>query len=119
MEVTKDQIAKGLARFIQDDVIPNISDSGMQLVMGIAAGAIDTKPQILDKILENEMLSALAKSGEKYDLSVLKTAATNAINKYGTLSITIPGIKFISPNEKEIQFNSDDIKRLVDRIEGR
>jgi hypothetical protein len=119
MEVSKEQIAKGLARFIQNDMIPHISDSGMQLLLGITAGAIDTKPQVLDSILDNEMLSALSKSGEKYDLSVLKNAATSAIDKYGKLSITIPGIKFISPHEKEIQFSSDDVRKLIDRIEGR
>ena len=119
MEVTKTQIAKGVARFIQDDMIPHVNDSGMQLVLGIAAGAIDSKPQVLDSLLENEMLAAVSKSGEYYDLNVLKNAATSAIDKYGKLTITIPGIKFISPHEKTLQFSSEDVRRLVERIEGR
>lgn len=119
MEVTKEHIAKGLSKFIQNDMIPHITESGMQLVLGIAAGSIETKPQILDKILDNEMLAAVAKTGNGYDLSALRNAATNAIDKYGKLTITIPGIPFISPHEKEIHFGSDDIRKLVDRIEGR
>lgn len=119
MEVTRSQIAKGVARFIQDDMIPHINDSGMQLILGVTAGALDTKPQLLDKLLENEMLVAVAKSGENYDLSVLQKAATSAIDKYGKLSITIPGIKFISPEEKVLQFGSDDVRRLIEKIEGR
>lgn len=119
MEVTRSQIAKGVARFIRDDMIPHINDSGMQLILGVTAGALDTKPQLLDKLLENEMLVAVAKSGENYDLSVLQKAATAAIDKYGKLSITIPGIKFISPEEKVLQFGSDDVRRLIEKIEGR
>lgn len=119
MEVTKQQIAKGVARFIQEDMIPQITDGGMQLLMGVAAGAIDTRPQMLDKILDNEMLSAVAKSGENYDLGLLQKVAVSAVEKYGKLSITIPGIKFISPDEKVLQFGSDDIRRLIERIEGR
>ena len=119
MEVSKAQIAKGVAKFIQDDVIPQVTDSGMQLVLGITAGALETKPKILDSLLDNDMLEAVAKVGENYDLGVLKTAAMASIDKYGKLSITIPGIKFISPTEKVLQFSSDDIRRLVEKIEGR
>jgi hypothetical protein len=119
MEVTKQQIAKGVARFIQEDMIPHVTDSGMQLILGITAGAVDSKPKLLDKLLDNEMLAAVAKNGENYDLSVLQNAATSAVDKYGKLTITIPGIKFISPEEKTLQFGSDDIRRLMARIEGR
>ena len=119
MEVTKEQIAKGVAKFIQDDMIPHISDSGMQLILGVTAGAVETRPNILDKLLSNEMLEAVAKSGNNYDLSLIKNVAASAIEKYGKLSITIPGIKFISPGEKVLQFGSEDVRRLVERIEGR
>lgn len=119
MQVTKEQIAKGVSAFIQEDMIPHITDSGMQLLLGITAGAVETKPGILDKLLENEMLAAVAKSGDHYDLDLLKKAATAAIDKYGKLEITIPGIKFISPHDKVLNFTSEDIRKLVDRIEGR
>ena len=119
MEVTKSQIAKGVAQFIQEDMIPSVSDKGMQLLLGITAGAVETKPQLMDKLLENEMLAIVAKSGDNYDLSLLQNTATQAIEKYGKLTITIPGIKFISPDEKVLQFGSDDVRRLIERIEGR
>lgn len=119
MEVTKEQIAKGIALFINEDMIPSVSDTGMQLVLGITAGAVAAKPQLLDKLLENEMLAAIAKTGNNYDLGVLKNAAISAVDKYGKLTVTIPGIKFISPEEKLFQFSSEDIRKLINRIEGR
>lgn len=119
MEVTKEQIAKGAARFIQEDIIPSVGDTAMQIVLGIAAGTIETNPKLLDKVLENEMLLAVAKSGNNYNLTVLQNAAVSAIDKYGKLSVTIPGIKFISPDDKVLQFGSDDVRRLMARIEGR
>ena len=111
MEVTKEQIAKGVAKFIQEDMIPHISDSGMQLILGVTAGAVETRPNILDKLLSNEMLEAVAKSGNNYDLSLIKNVAASAIEKYGKLSITIPGIKFISPGEKVLQFGEGGFLR--------
>ena len=119
MEVTKEQIAKGVSKFIQEDMIPHITDNGMQLLLGIVAGAVETKPAVLDKLLENEMVSLFAKIGNNYDLDVIKKVAVSAMNKYGKLEITIPGIKFISPNEKVLNFSADDIRRLAERIEGR
>lgn len=119
MDVTKDQIARGFAKFLHEDVIPNVGDSATQIVLGIAASAMDVNPKLLDKVLENEMLTAIAKVGNNYNLSTLQKAAESAIDKYGKLTITIPGIKFVSPDDKILQFGSDDVKRLVSHIEGR
>lgn len=119
MDVTKAQIARGVASFIQEDMIPGIGDNAMQIILGIAAGAITTNPSILDKVLKNEMVRAIAGSGENYDLTAIRTAATAAMERYGKLSVTVPGIKFISPDEKVFQFGSDDVNKLISRIEGR
>lgn len=119
MDVTKDQIAKGIAKFIHEDVIPNVGDNATQIVLGIAASAVETNPKLLEKVLENEMLVAVARVGNNYNLTTLQNAATLAIDKYGKLTVTIPGIKFISPDDKILQFGSDDVKRLVAHIEGR
>lgn len=118
MEVTKTQIAKGLSRFIQEDMLPHVDDRGMQFVLGVASGTIDANPQVLDKLLDNPLLAMAAKSGNNYDLSTLKRAASSAIEKYGKLEITVPGIKFISPADKVFQFSKEDVEKLVSRIEG-
>lgn len=119
MEVTKSQISHGVARFIHEDMIPHIEDNGMRFVLGMIAGSLETSPQLLDKLLENEMVFLIAGSGSNYDLGVLKQVASSTIEKYGKLTVTVPGIKFISPEEKVLQFGKDDIQKLVDRIEGR
>ncbi len=118
MEVTKAQIAKGLAKFIQEDMLPHVDDKGMQFILGVASGAIDANPQALDKLLDNPLFAMAAKSGNNYDLSVLKRSASATIEKYGKLEITVPGIKFLSPADKVFQFSKEDIERLVSRIEG-
>lgn len=118
MEVTKEQIAKGIATFIREDVAPHIGDTPTQIILEIAASAVSVNTSLLDSVLNNQMLAFVAKSGNGYDLQTLQSAAMTAIDKFGKLTVTIPGIKFISPGEKILQFGSDDVKRLVDRIEG-
>lgn len=119
MEVTKAQIAKGVAGFIFEDMMPHVDDKGMQFVMGVFAGSLEANPKALDNLLSNSFFSMAAQSGNNYDLSILKQSVANAIDKCGKLEITIPGIKFISPEDKVFQFNKEDINRLVSRIEGR
>lgn len=119
MEVTKSQISHGVARFIHEDMIPHIEDNGMRFVLGLIAGSLETSPQLLDKLLENEMVLLVAGSGANYDLNALKQATIGTIEKYGKLTVTVPGIKFVSPEEKVLQFGKEDIQKLIDRIEGR
>lgn len=119
MDVTKEQIARGVAKFIHEEVIPGVGDSATQILLGITASAIDTNPRLMDKLLDNGIFSMVARVGNSYNLSTLQNAATSAIDKYGKLTFTIPGIKFISPDDKILQFGSDDVKRLVALIEGR
>jgi hypothetical protein len=119
MEVTKEQIASGVSTFIQKDVAPEVGDTATQIILEIAASAIASNPKLLDPYLENPMFGFVAKVGNAYNLKVLKQSAMAAMDKYGKLTITIPGIKFISPDEKILQFGSEDVKMLVDRIEGR
>lgn len=118
MEVTKEQIARGLSKFIQNDVAPNISDKATQIALEIAAAAVMTNTKLLDSFLDNAFFAMLAKTETGYNLSTLKQSAMAAMNKVGNLTITIPGIKFISPDEKILQFNGEDVKRLVETIEG-
>ena len=119
MEVTKAQIAKGVASFIFEDMMPYVDDKGMQFVMGVFAGSLESNPNSLDKLLNNSFFSMVAKYGDNYDLGLLKNSAINAIDKCGKLEITIPGINFISPTEKVFQFSKEDINKLIGRIEGR
>lgn len=117
MEVSKDQIARGLASYIRDDVSPNVADNATRIVLAIAASAIAANPKLIDAVLENPMFSAVAKRGNGYDMTILKTATVDAMDKYGGLSVTIPGIKFVSPDDKVLQFSGTDVARLVERIE--
>lgn len=120
MEVKKEQVAQGVIKFMRNDVIGHVEDQATKLLLGLAASAIELNANILDGILENEMLSLFIKSKNGgYDFSAIEQAASKAISEYGELTITIPAIKFISPTEKILRFNAEDVKRLRSYIEGR
>lgn len=118
MEVSKEQIAIGIVEFIRGEVIPNVEDTATQVILEVAATSIGANPKLLDKWIDNEMFSTIAKVGNNYNLGTLSMAVTSAIDKHGKITVTIPAIKFVSPKEKLLQFGSDDVKRLVTMIEG-
>ena len=119
MEVTKAQMATGVAKFIKNEIIPNVDENIMKVRFGIAAGAVESDTKIVDKLVDGTMLSALIKTDSGYNMELLKRHAIPALEQYGAITITIPPVKFISPTEKVMQFNGEDIKKLVDYVEGR
>lgn len=119
MEVTRAQVANGVAKFIKNEMIPNVDENIMRVILGIAAGVVETNVEFVDKLLDGTMLSALIKTENGYNMELLKRHAIPAIEQYGAITITVPPIKFISPTEKIMQFNGEDVKKIVDYIEGR
>lgn len=119
MEVTREQIAQGVVKFINSNVINHVDDKATKLLLGMAAAAVEIKPQIIDSVLDNPMLSLFIKTENGYDLSAIEKAAASAMDKYGNLTIYIPPIPFISPSEKTLTFNADDVRKLRASVEGR
>ena len=53
-----------------------------------------------------------------YNVDALKKALVETINTYGDFRLKIPGIKFLSPEEKELTFSAQDINVIYDYMTG-
>jgi hypothetical protein len=119
MDVSKQQLVNGVVKFAKMDVLPKITDKTFRLVLATGIAMLENNPDIADSFLKNDMISAiLMEENGMYETDDLKDALIDAMKEYGDLKIKIPGIKFISPDEKELSFNTQDIGRLSEYIGG-
>lgn len=119
MQATKAQIISGMANFLRSEVIPHIPDVTFRGMLEAGAAMVEMAPQITDKYFSIPIVAmALQEKDGMYDLDFAEAAVCKAMEKHGNWSITIPGIKFISPQEKTLTFTPNDIKTLKRYIAG-
>lgn len=120
MHVEKHKIIDGIIKYIEKDVMPEISsDRGFQVVVSIGISAVKANNKLLDKLFENDVFKSLANYDDEnktYDIDLLYNIAKDSISKCGYFPVKIPAINFISPNEKELKFSAADVDRLKSYI---
>lgn len=120
MRVTKEQFAKGIAQYAENEVIPQISDDkAAQIIASVAVKAIKTNTKLIDTIFENNTVKALFKCNEDgtYEIEEFFSMVTESIKEYGPFPVVIPPIPLISPTVKTLSFTDADINELKRRIE--
>ena len=116
---SKNQIVNGLIKYVELEVISKVEDKALQIVLGIGIIALKRNQDLIDSVLKNPFISYLVKETEdgKYDLDEVFSIIDETLKTYGKLPVTIPAIKFISPNEKTLKFSTEDIAKLKTCIE--
>jgi hypothetical protein len=119
MDVSKQQLINGVIKFGKMDILPKITDKTFKIVLATGMAMLENNADILDPFLKDPMIAALLMEEDGlYETDDLKDALINAMKEYGDLKIKIPGIKFISPEDKELSFNTQDVIRLSEYIGG-
>lgn len=116
---SKNQIVNGLIKYVELEVISKVEDKALQIVLGIGIIALKRNQDLIDSVLKNPFIGYLVKETEdgKYDLDEVFSIIDETLKTYGKLPVTIPAIKFISPNEKTLKFSTEDIAKLKTCIE--
>lgn len=115
MEVSKGQLISGLVRFAKTDVISKIPDKPFRMTLSALVNLIEVRPEAADVVFNNPLLKS---ENGMYDIDLLEQVITKTIDEYGDFPVVIPAIKFISPNEKELRFTSEDVRKLKGYIES-
>lgn len=119
MNVTKQQIVNGLVRYAKNEIIEKISDKPLKIIIATAVSMAEAKPEIVNSIFENPIISSILDEKDgMYNLDTIGSALENAMREYGDFPINIPAIKFISPAEKQLTFNIEDINKLKQYVSG-
>lgn len=119
MTVSKDALVNGFIHYVQEKVLPVMNDN-CRVVGEIAISAVSYNTEPIEKLLNNEMVLALIGNGDMVDLTKVQEILSD-VAKTGNLKFTIPRVPLLNKVEKELRFNDDDVRQLVDIIakEGR
>ena len=119
MYVSKADIITGVIKYTKAEIVDKITDKPLKIIIATCIAAIEINPTVADAIFNNEFVSMiLSEKDGRYDLDIMFSALEKAVMEYGEFSITIPAIKFISPNEKELTFTMSDVHTLKTYISG-
>ena len=119
MNVTKSQIINGFIKYAKAEIINKIIDKPLRMILAAGISALEVNPLIADSIFENSFIAKVFnEQAGYYNLDSIFEIIEKTIDEYGDFPITIPAIKFISPTEKELSFNSRDIHKLKAYISG-
>lgn len=119
MTVTRNQLARGAADYVINEVASHVPDTGMRIAASALAYSLKNNPAILDRVLTGPAISMLLIPDESgaYDVAQALNSVRDAMSKYGNLTLTIPPIPLISKGEKTLSFSAPDVDKLLQYIE--
>lgn len=119
MTVTRNQLARGSADYVLNEVAPNAPDMGLRFTATMFANSFKTNPALLDKALSHPAMSMLIIPDEQgaLDVEPALNAIGETLRQYGQLTLTIPSIPLLSKGEKTLSFTKSDVDKLRTYIE--
>jgi hypothetical protein len=119
MQITRQQMLNGAAKYIRGEVIPHVPDKGVKVVLDALTSMVELLPQVFGQYLDMPLVAAVLQEKDGfYDLDMIEAALTKAMENYGGLELTVPAIPLISPQAKSMTFTANDIRALKRYMEG-
>jgi hypothetical protein len=119
MQITRQQMINGAAKYMRSEVIPHIPDKSVKVMLEALAASVEMSPQIVNRYLEAPIVAAmLHEQNGFYDLDSVEAALVKAMEAHGGLEVTVPAIPLISPQPKVMTFSANDIRALKRYMEG-
>lgn len=119
MSVTKQQILTGTVKYVKKEIVPKIEDKPLKMIIAAGVSILEINPAVADPWLTSPMISTmLREDGGVYDLDQAFEVIKKTMTDYGDFPVVIPAIKLLSPEEKQLIFTIDDVKKLKAYIDG-
>ena len=113
-KINAEQLLSGFIKYLSAEVIPCVEDTFTKLALKTFTITTTNSAPAYIKVLE-EMISRpfaadlLKVEDGCFDVESIIDAIRQAVNECGELTIKIPPVKFISPQEKTLRFSANDI----------
>ena len=111
--VNKEQIFNGIIRYIDFEVMPHLPTYGKWLIGTYITLLSSRLESIYNELTQSPMIRNLdiVTPEGMLDIERLTEAVSENVNKYGKLTVTIPGLK-------PLTFTREDVTSLKDYITG-
>lgn len=113
---TKKELAEGIGKFINNDLIPSVDNERLRFVLCICKKAMYENPDMLDAFFESPLIASVTKNGEDedmYDISVLAKSMKSVLSEYESYPIVIPKIPIFAPDRNVVRITSADIDKII------
>ena len=116
MKVTKKQIIDGVAMFIENCLIPSVSDGQIILVLCMVKANLKKNSVLVDSFLDNTMVSSVITESEgMYDISTFVKVMKDILED-NDFPIIIPSVPLISPQKSVMHLTEAQFDKLVSYI---
>lgn len=110
-------LVDGIIEYVDTKVIPNIDDNFLKIALKTILVGASQKRDVCEKVMKEYLKVSFIQDifsveDETFDIEFLIDSLKTAIDQYGDLKFTFPPVKFISPEEKTLSFNSKDLSDL-------
>ena len=117
---TKKQIADGIVKFINNDLMTSedvMNNKHLRFSLCMAKKALHMNPDVLDSFMESPIVSSvIQREGEEYDIDMFVKTMKNVLIEYDSYSIMIPKIPMFAPKESVLKITGQDVDKLVSYI---
>lgn len=117
-KITSEQLVKGIMSYLNTEIIPCIEDPFTKIVLKTMTITAESKmpayKKVVDDLLTNPFVKELVEVDNTgtFEVETLIDSLRKAVNECGELTIKVPPVPLISPEEKVLGFNSTDISKL-------
>ena len=116
-KINSEQLVNGLMKYLNAEIIPHVSDTFTKLLLKtLVISSQANAPaytKTVDSMVSGPFISELLKVEDGLlDVEGFIDALRQAVNEVGELVVKLPPVKLISPEEKTLRFNAEDISKL-------
>ena len=110
---SKKQIVNSIAKFIINDLIPDIDDKQLKFLLCIARKSMKENPNMLDSFLHNSMISsAIVESDGDYDIETFASTLKEVLGD-SYYPLIIPKVPLLSANDKILRITAEDVDKII------
>lgn len=112
--MTKERMIEMLCDYAESEIIPGIRDINTKMVADMLIGNIRRNHKAADVLLGNPVFAMFIAPDEngEYDIDNIINSLEHSTQKYGPLSITLPKVKFLLPEEQVLKFGAGDFSSM-------
>ena len=117
-KINAEQLVNGALNYLNTEIIPCIDDTFTKLAIKTFILTTENKigayKNLINNFIQDPFIHDFLQVDDKgmFEIETVIDSLRKAVNECGELTVRIPPVRFISPEEKILNFNSTDISKL-------